>query len=153
MTNKLTITSGDLREASRISGIDPDHWNYVSTEKGFSIRKGVMSVGILIFEEHAKFLIEMLNGNSQELFPKWPSHEGSLCLTHNDHKAAYETVAQSVENAMHGYTDECWVSAEQKKKAIETNDCWTLQWYPDSPNGFCLQSASDLNALLKMCEK
>ena len=83
----------------------------------------------------------------------FPKHEASLHLTHNDHKAVYETVEDSVGFGRHGYEPECWVSPEQMQKAIETNDCWTLQWYPHTPVGFCLLSAADLDVLLKAaCE-
>lgn len=79
---------------------------------------------------------------------KFPRHAASLHLTHNNHKSCYQTVAESIEQGDHGYSDDCWVSEEQKQKAIDTNECWTLQWYPDTPVGFCLQSAADLDVLL-----
>ncbi len=78
----------------------------------------------------------------------WPKHEASLHLTHNQHKLNYQTVAQSIEDQDHGYDDPCWVSEEQKEKAIAANDCWILQWYPHTPVGFCIRSACDLDVLL-----
>lgn len=79
---------------------------------------------------------------------KFPKHDASLHLYHNDHKSYYQTVIQSIEREDHGYTDDCWVSEEQKQKAIETDECWTIQWYPNTPVGFCLASAADLDVLL-----
>lgn len=79
---------------------------------------------------------------------EFPKHEASLTLTHNEHKSYYRTVAESVADEDHGYKD-CWVSEEQKQKAVALNECWTLQWYPDTPNGFCLLSAADLDVLLQ----
>ena len=79
---------------------------------------------------------------------EFPKHEASLHLTHNEHKSYYRTVAQSIEDDDHGYQGDCWVSPEQKQKAIDTNECWTLQWYPDTPIGFCILSAADLDVLL-----
>ena len=79
---------------------------------------------------------------------KFPRHEASLTLTHNDHKSYYHSVAQSIADEDHGYTDDCWVSEEQKHKAIATNECWTLQWYPNTPGGFNILSAADLDVLL-----
>jgi hypothetical protein len=79
---------------------------------------------------------------------KWPRHEASLHLTHNQHKNYYMTVEQSIADGDHGYGNDCWVSEEQKQKAITTNDCWTLQWYPDTPVGFRLMSAADLDVLM-----
>ena len=79
---------------------------------------------------------------------QFPPHAASLHLTHNDHKSYYRTVAESIEDGDHGYEHRCWVSDEQKAKAIATNECWTLQWYPDTPIGFCILSAADLDVLL-----
>lgn len=80
---------------------------------------------------------------------EWPKHEASLHLTHNEHKAYYRTVEESIADEDHGYREDDWVSPEQKQKAIETNDCWTLQWYPDTPVGSYILSAADLDALLE----
>jgi len=79
----------------------------------------------------------------------FPAHEASLHLTHNDHKGYYLTVQQAIEARDHGYSEECWVSEEQKQKAIKTNDCWTLQWYPRTPVSFFILSAADLSVLLE----
>lgn len=79
---------------------------------------------------------------------KFPAHEASLSLEHNQHKAYYLTVAQSIADSDHGYQEDCWISEEQKQKAIDTNECWTLQWYPRTPIGFYIKSAADLDALL-----
>ena len=73
-------------------------------------------------------------------------------LTHNQHKAYYMTVEKSIADEDHGYTNDCWVSEEQKRKAIETGECWTLQWYPDTPVGFCIKSAADLDVLIEACK-
>ena len=77
---------------------------------------------------------------------KFPDHKAGLFLTHNEHLNYYRTVAQSIDEGDHGYQD--WVSDEQKEKAIATNDCWFLQWYPESPVGFCLMAAADIDVLL-----
>lgn len=79
---------------------------------------------------------------------QWPKHEASLHLTHNEHKSYYQTVQQRIDDGDHGMTDDCWVSPEQRQKAIDTNECWTLQWYPDTPVGFCILSAADIDVLL-----
>ena len=77
---------------------------------------------------------------------KFPVHRASLTLTHNDHLSVYKTVKQAIDDEDHGYED--WVSPEQKQKAIETNDCWFLQWYPYTPTGFEILAAADLEVLL-----
>lgn len=79
----------------------------------------------------------------------WPAHKASLHLTHNQHLAYYRTVADEIADEDHGYTDDCWVSPDQRQKAIDTNECWTLQWYPETPVGFCILSAADLDVLLQ----
>lgn len=84
---------------------------------------------------------------------QFPKHEAGLILTHNDHKGVYQTVQQSIDDDSFGYGDKCWVSEEQKAKAIAINECWTLQWYPDTPVGFCLLSAADLDVLLEAANK
>ncbi len=76
----------------------------------------------------------------------FPKHEASLTLHHNEHKSYYQTVQQSIDRDDHGYDD--WVSEEQKQKAIDTNDCWFLQWYPNTPIGFNTLAAADLDVLL-----
>lgn len=79
---------------------------------------------------------------------EFPKHKASLHLMHNDHLSYYATVEQAIKNDDHGYNEDCWVSPEQRQKAIETNECWSLQWYPETPVGFYILSAADLDVLL-----
>jgi Flp pilus assembly protein TadG len=79
---------------------------------------------------------------------KWPEHKASLHLTHNQHLAYYMTVEESIKEQDFGYADDCWVNAEQKAKAITTNECWTLQWYPETPVGFSIVSGADLDVVI-----
>jgi hypothetical protein len=59
---KINITAEDIRDVSRRRGVDPELWNYVATGKGdFSIRKGILSVGEVIFEDHAKLIVDFEN--------------------------------------------------------------------------------------------
>jgi hypothetical protein len=78
----------------------------------------------------------------------WPKHKASMHLMHNEHLSYYRTVKESIEDEDHGYKDD-WVSEEQKQKAIETNECWILQWYPETPVGFCILAAADLDVLIE----
>lgn len=82
---------------------------------------------------------------------KFPEHKASLILTHNQHKNYYLTVIQCIEDEEHGYKD--WVSEEQKQKAINTNDCWYIQVYPNTPVGFYILAAADLDVLLNEVNK
>ncbi len=81
-------------------------------------------------------------------FPEhpFPKHL-TLSLRHNDHKSSYMTVAEYCETVQNDL--ENWVSEEQRLKAIETNELWELQWYPDTPVGFCIKLAADLDVLLE----
>lgn len=78
-----------------------------------------------------------------------PNHAASLHITHNDHKGYYQTVAQSIADGDHGYREEDWISSEQKLKAIDADECWTVQWYPNTPVGFNILSGVDLESVLK----
>jgi len=89
---------------------------------------------------------------AKDLLAKLPKHAASLALEHNRHKDVYETAAQVI--AEHnGYYSDGWISPEQKAKAIETNEIWTLHWYPNTPIGFNLMHAADLEALFEALEK
>lgn len=76
-----------------------------------------------------------------------PKHVNAV-IWHNEHAAYYRTVAQEVAGGEHGYQADCWISEDQKRLAIERNECWTIQWYPDTPDGFHIKSAAELPALL-----
>lgn len=70
----------------------------------------------------------------------------SLTLSFNDESGPnYTTIGDLVEQAADMF-DCGWVSDEERAKAIETNRCWTLQWYPKTPVGFSVVRASTLEA-------
>ncbi len=77
-----------------------------------------------------------------------PQYDVTMHLEHNKHKVYYETVEQACDGDTFGYADDCWVSEEQKREAIETDDCWIIQWYPNTPIGFHILTAHDLGVLL-----
>lgn len=81
----------------------------------------------------------------------FPAHAASLHLTHNQHKAYYETVEQWDK----GSEDACrdWVSEEQRGKAIAANDVWELQWYPHTPIGSYCLLACDLGELMMVANE
>lgn len=80
---------------------------------------------------------------------KFPAHKASLHLSHNEHKSNYETVEDYVKFRQ---CDNCWISSQERRKAIIEQDFWTLQWYPDTPVGFNLLLAHDLEELLKYAQ-
>ncbi|HWW56373.1 MAG TPA: hypothetical protein VN047_05740 [Sphingopyxis sp.] len=70
----------------------------------------------------------------------------SLHLSFNDHAANYLDATK--ERADGDLPDDEWVSESERDKALGLNQVWTLQWYPNSPVGFCRKRASSLDALL-----
>lgn len=76
---------------------------------------------------------------------EFPKHKCSMTLSHNDHLDYYTTVENELGQLYHA---EDFVSDEQRRKAIETNECWTIQWYPRTPVGFYVLHAADLDVLM-----
>lgn len=77
-----------------------------------------------------------------------PRHKVALYLTHNDHKSVYETAAQWVEKRETLGGPPEFTSPEERAKAIETDELWELQWYPDTPVGSHHVCASSLGAIM-----
>lgn len=76
---------------------------------------------------------------------KLPKHECGLYLEHNPHKDVYETLEAF-------YLGDRWpsfVSEEAKQRSIDTNEIWTLRWYPLTPVGFYLVAAPSLEECLQ----
>lgn len=70
----------------------------------------------------------------------------SLSLTFNEASAPnYKSVAEAEDD--YGETGD-WISDAERKKGRAENSCWMLQWYPHTPVGFCVVSASTLEALI-----
>jgi hypothetical protein len=68
-------------------------------------------------------------------------------MQHNEHKDYY----QSVEGYIKENPNMNWVSKAEMENAIETDDMWAVQWYPDTPIGFYWVAACSLEALLLWC--
>ena len=86
--------------------------------------------------------------STTDALSKLPKHV-HLALSHNEHALSYRTVSEAIANEDHGYCADSWVSPEQREKAIATNECWTLQLYPERATSFYILSAADLDALLE----
>lgn len=78
----------------------------------------------------------------------FPNHKGGFFLQHNEHKNYYETLEYWLLHRGDRIEDRVWVSEEQKQKALATNSIWIMQWYPDTPVGFCILAAADLDVLM-----
>ncbi|RWE37426.1 hypothetical protein [Mesorhizobium sp.] len=72
----------------------------------------------------------------------------SLSIRFNDHAANYEDAEDYY--ALIGSEDDIsdWISTEERQKAIDTNSVWEIQWYPQTPVGFCRIKASSLAACI-----
>lgn len=86
-------------------------------------------------------LLQLLNGKFS-----------SLTISFNeDHAPSYET-AQEWHDRTGRYRSEGddqrinWVSEAERLKAISENAVWTIQWYPQTPNGFYCVGASSFEA-------
>tara|TARA_Y100000034_G_C6833073_1_gene376208 strand:+ start:921 stop:1187 length:267 start_codon:yes stop_codon:yes gene_type:complete len=81
-----------------------------------------------------------------DLLAVLPAHKAGLSLEHNQHKNVYEKAAQWIEE--NEWCD--WENDEAKQKAIDTDEIWTLQWYPETPVGFCAVAAPTLADLIRI---
>lgn len=76
----------------------------------------------------------------------------SIHIEFNEHSSDYETAANAVQD-MDDQDIGRWVSEEEKQKAIATNSIWRMQWYPNTPVGFCALMASSLEAVVNTALK
>jgi hypothetical protein len=79
---------------------------------------------------------------------KFPEHKCGLYLQHNEHKDNYQSAEDWIEESDH-YKNYEWKDDESKRRAIEADEIWTLQWYPDTPIGFHSVAAPTLDELLE----
>lgn len=83
-----------------------------------------------------------------------PKHECSFQISHNNNRTYYQSVKEYLEeddnlqDPFHVFKD-----AEDKQKCIVNNELWTAQWYPDTPVGFYVMSASSLEVLIDCLEE
>jgi hypothetical protein len=81
----------------------------------------------------------------------------SFTIGFNDLHACNYTTAKgwseemgTPDGGMQTYNDlRDWASPEEREKALANNSVWSVQWYPNTPVGFCQIYASSLEALLK----
>jgi len=75
-----------------------------------------------------------------------PKHKCGLSLEHNIHKNTYEKAEEWIIN-----NNWCeWESEESKQQAIDTDEIWTLQWYPETPIRFYGIAAPTFDGLLRL---
>lgn len=74
---------------------------------------------------------------------EFPAHNCGLYLTHNEHRDVYDPLEQFIEQRQLEFP-----TAEMKERSIATDECWILQWYPDTPVGFYIVAAPTLEELI-----
>ena len=79
---------------------------------------------------------------------KLPAHKCGLYLTHNEHKNYYLTAKQWLDDRGSGHVD--WPDEAERQKAIETNEIWYLQWYPNTPIGCYSIGAASFDRLMEL---
>jgi hypothetical protein len=82
-----------------------------------------------------------------------PKHKCGLFLTHNQHKDYYQSAKETIEEQKEHECPPDWRNDEQKQRAIETNEIWELQWYPDTPIGCYAICAPTLKELLEFAKE
>jgi hypothetical protein len=76
---------------------------------------------------------------------KLPEHKCALYLVHNEHKNLYQSLEEWLSETNDMYE---WENEEARARAIATDECWTLQWYKETPIGFHAIAAPTLEELL-----
>jgi len=79
-----------------------------------------------------------------------PPHKAGLFLEHNVHKNYYNTAKEAIFQQREQEIGPHWKDEEAVQRAIETNEIWTLQWYPETSIGFCQVAAPTLQELLEL---
>lgn len=79
---------------------------------------------------------------------KLPQHKCGLYLTHNQHKDTYQTVEEIINERPEWFNGD-WATPTSKQRAIETDELWELQWYPDTPVGFNFVCGATLEEVLE----
>ena len=79
---------------------------------------------------------------------EFPPYQCSMTLEHNPHKVAYQTVAQWLA-ATDVESGPVWPSAEERQRAVDSNEMWLLTWYPHTAVRFQWAAAAALDAVLR----
>lgn len=74
-----------------------------------------------------------------------PKHDAGLTIERNPGRVYYEDVSAWLAS-LEGEPD--WPSSEARQRAIESNDVWVMQWYPNTPVGFSQVAAPTLAELI-----
>jgi hypothetical protein len=72
----------------------------------------------------------------------------SLSIEFNQHATYYQTIEQWEADRVNCSEVE-WVSDDERRKAIETDNVWECHWSPKTPVGSCSLAASSFKALMR----
>lgn len=82
---------------------------------------------------------------------KLPKHI-NIEITHNPHSVYYESAKDYIGEKIlyEEWSDNDFISQEDKQVCIDSNDFWTIHWYPKTPVSFCYVVASTLEKALEV---
>lgn len=83
------------------------------------------------------------------LLARLPPHAAGLTIERNPGRTSYETVALWLSGVGAG-SEPDWPDADARQRAIDTDDVWVMQWYPETPVGFRCVAAPTLAELLEL---
>lgn len=86
---------------------------------------------------------------------EFPKHDCSLKLEHNPHCYFYLSAGDWIAEE-DGKCDEAmyvWRDELSKQRSIDSNEIWTLQWYPDTSDTFFAIAAPTLSELLEFASE
>lgn len=81
-----------------------------------------------------------------------PEHKCGLFLNHNEHRNYYMTAVDYIKEWEAQPCPPDWKDENAKRRAVETDEIWELQWYPDTPIGFNRVAAPTLREVLELAK-
>lgn len=80
----------------------------------------------------------------------FPEHKCGLYLTHNEHKDYYQTAEQAIKELEERDNMSIdWATPTSRQRCIDTNEIWSLQWYPNTPVGFNIIHGATLEEVIE----
>ena len=79
----------------------------------------------------------------------FPKHV-TLHITHNQHKSYYLSLADYIEQDGERFD---FKDDDAKARAIAADELWEIQWYPNTPVGFCCVAAPTLDEALALANQ
>jgi len=82
-----------------------------------------------------------------------PGHKCGLYITHNEHRNFYQTASKHIAESESVGNPLNWKDEASKQRAIDMDEIWTIQWYPETPVGFISASAPTLEEALEFANE